>query len=207
MLIVPAALCTTVAFSCGDDESIVGPTGGAGGAGASGGSGGLGGSGGNGGSSVAGAAGSGGSAGSSAGAAGAAGMAGTAGTAGTGGGGNDPDGGPDSGSDSGTQLTAQEQTAQTICDRMDAVDSCQAPPSTCRQDQIGLWENDFKGNIDTSINGCDGSVVDAYFNCVATDSTAAYDCLGGDNGDGPRVSDQTGTGCEDEQNAMYDCFP
>lgn len=210
LLIAPSVLVATFAFSCSDDdETVTSPTGGSGGQGATGGSAGLGGSGGNGGSSVAGAAGSGGSAGSGAGAGGAAGSsAGAAGAAGTAGVGNDPDagdGGPDP--DSGTvQLTPQQQTAQTICGRLDDVASCQAAPSDCQQATIDLWEA-YKSTVDTSISGCTTAVVDTFEDCIATDSTAVFDCLGGTNSDGPEVSDQTGGGCEDEQTAMFSCFP
>jgi hypothetical protein len=203
LLIAPAALAGAFAFSCGDDDTVVGNTGGSGGTTSTGGSAGLGGSGGNGGSSVAGAAGSGGSAGSSAGAGGSAGTgntAGAAGTAGTGGVANDPDagdGGPVD-TDSGTvQLTPQEQAADAQCAALDAVPSCQAPAAGCRQAVLDGW-NGFLGL------GCD-TEVNAYENCLGSDPTAVTDCLGG-SGDSPEFIDQTGGGCEDEQTTMLTCF-
>jgi hypothetical protein len=210
LLIAPAALVATFAFSCSDDdESIVGPTGGSGGNGASGGSAGLGGSGGNGGSSVAGAAGSGGSAGSSAGAGGSAGNGNMAGAAGTAGVGNDPDAG-DGGTDtdSGTvQLTPQQQAADAICVSLDAVASCPAPIAPCRDGVIAGWDG-TKAAAATP-GACDAEV-DAYYNCLATDNTATFNCF--DNGtagdtsdDSPQIAAQAG-GCQDEEAAMGTCL-
>jgi hypothetical protein len=203
LLIAPAALAATFAFSCGDDESVVGSTGGSGGQTSTGGSAGLGGSGGNGGSSVAGAAGTGGAAGSGAGAGGAAGTgntAGAAGTAGAGGVANDPDAGdggtdPDSGT---VQLTPQQQAADVICGRLDAVASCPAPDEPCRDAIIGLWDSTKSG-----INSCDPVAADDYYNCLATDGTATYDCSSGNT---PEIATQTG-GCQDEETHLFnDCF-
>ena len=207
LLIVPTALLATVAFSCSDDdESVITPTGGSGGQTSNGGSAGIGGSGGNGGSGVAGAAGaagSGGSAGSGAGAGGSAGTAGNAGAAGTAGAagvGNDPDagdGGPDP--DSGTvQLTAQEQTADAQCAALDAIASCQAPASDCRQTTVDGWNGLMGLGCDTEVN--------AYQNCLGSDPTAVTDCLGGSGSDSPEYINQTGGGCEDEQSTMCTCF-
>jgi len=127
-------------------------------------------------------------------------MAGAAGTAGTAGVGNDPDAG-DGGTDtdSGTvQLTPQQIAADGQCAAMEALDPCQSPPSDCRDQVIAGWDG-FKGL------GCDAEV-DAWQTCMGTDPTAKFDCLGG-SGDSPESSDQTGGGCEDEQNAALGCFP
>jgi hypothetical protein len=151
---------------------------------------------------VAGAAGSGGSAGSS-GAGGSAGTAGTAGTAGAAGAPNDPDAGdggvdPDSGT---PQLTAQEVAADAICVRLDNVAACPAPAEPCRDGVIGTWEA-----FAAEDGGCtDRAIVDAYFNCLATEPDANYDCAS-DNTPEFVLFGQTG-GCADEEGDLVACLP